>query len=63
MEGEFMIPKPLVSIIIPVYKVEKYLDECLESVVSQTYTKLEIIIVDDGSPDRCPEMCDDWAKK
>ena len=58
-----MIPKPLVSIIIPVYKVEKYLDECLESVVSQTYTKLEIIIVDDGSPDRCPEMCDDWAKK
>ena len=63
MEGEFMIPKPLVSIIIPVYKVEKYLEECLESVVSQTYTKLEIILVDDGSPDRCPEMCDDWAKK
>ena len=53
----------LVSIIIPVYKVEEYLDRCVESVVNQTYTNLEIILVDDGSPDRCPQMCDDWAKK
>ena len=55
--------KPLVSIIIPVYKVEEYLDRCVESVINQTYTNLEIILVDDGSPDHCPQMCDDWAKK
>lgn len=53
----------LVSIIIPVYKVEEYLDRCVESVINQTYTNLEIILVDDGSPDHCPQMCDDWAKK
>ena len=53
----------LVSIIIPVYKVEEYLDRCLESVVGQTYKNLEIILVDDGSPDNCPKMCDAWAKK
>ena len=55
--------QPLISIIIPVYKVEKYLDRCLESVVNQTYRNLEIILVDDGSPDSCPTMCDEWAKK
>lgn len=53
----------LISIIIPVYKVEKYLDKCVESVVNQTYKNLEIILVDDGSPDGCPAMCDEWAKK
>lgn len=53
----------LISIIIPVYKVEKYLDKCVESVVNQTYKNLEIILVDDGSPDKCPAMCDEWAKK
>ncbi len=52
-----------ISIIIPVYKVEEYLDYCVESVVKQTYNNLEIILVDDGSPDRCPKMCDEWAKK
>lgn len=52
-----------VSVIIPVYKVEQYLDRCVESVVNQTYQNLEIILVDDGSPDKCPQMCDDWAKK
>lgn len=52
-----------ISIIIPVYKVEDYLDRCLESVVAQNYSNLEIIVVDDGSPDRCPQMCDMWAKK
>ena len=53
----------LISIIVPVYKVEKYLDECVQSLVDQTYKNLEIILVDDGSPDRCPQMCDDWARK
>lgn len=52
-----------VSIIIPVFKVEKYLNKCLQSVVDQTYKNLEIILVDDGSPDKCPSMCDEWAKK
>lgn len=55
--------KDLISIIIPIYKVEKYLDRCLESVANQTYQNLEIILVDDGSPDECPQMCDEWAEK
>lgn len=54
---------PLVSVIIPVYNVEKYLHRCVDSVSLQTYTNLEIILVDDGSTDHCPEMCDDLAKK
>ena len=53
----------LISVIVPIYKVEKYLDECIESIVNKTYRNLEIILVDDGSPDKCPEMCDQWAKK
>lgn len=53
----------LVSIVIPVFKVEKYLDRCLESVVNQTYKNIEIILVDDGSPDNCPKMCDGWAER
>lgn len=53
----------LVSIIIPAYKAEKYIDRCLLSVTSQTYTNLEIVIVDDGSPDKTPEMLDAYAKK
>ena len=54
---------PLISVIVPVYKAEKYLDKCVQSIVNQTYKNLEIILVDDGSPDNCPEMCDEWAKK
>lgn len=53
----------LISIIIPVYKVEEYLNQCVRSVCSQTYSNLEIILVDDGSPDGCPQMCDQWANK
>ncbi|MGN1328893.1 MAG: glycosyltransferase family 2 protein [Eubacterium sp.] len=52
-----------ISIIVPVYKVEQYLDRCIESIVNQTYKNLEIILVDDGSPDKCPEICDKWAQK
>ena len=53
----------LVSIVVPIYNVEKYLNRCIESIVNQTYTNLEIILVDDGSPDNCPAMCDEWAQK
>ena len=56
-----MIPK--VSIIVPVYNVEKYLDRCMESLLNQTLKEIEIILVDDGSPDNCPQMCDEYAKK
>ena len=52
-----------ISVIVPVYKVEKYLDRCVESIVNQTYKNLEIILVDDGSPDNCPAMCDAWIEK
>lgn len=54
---------PIVSAIIPVYNVEKYLDDCVRSVVAQTLREIEVILVDDGSPDRCGEICDEWAKK
>lgn len=52
-----------VSVIIPIYKVEKYLSRCLDSVVNQTLEDIEIVLVDDGSPDSCPEICDRYAKK
>lgn len=55
--------KGLATIVLPIYKVEKYLDRCIKSIINQTYKTLEIILVDDGSPDRCPQMCEDWAKK
>ena len=53
--------RPLVSVVIPVYKVEAYLARCVDSVRSQTLQDLQIILVDDGSPDSCPQMCDDYA--
>ena len=53
----------LISVIIPIYNVEKYLDKCIQSIVDQTYKNLEIILVDDGSPDNCPKICDEWAGK
>lgn len=54
---------PLISIIVPVYNVEQYLDECVESLVQQTYQNLEIILVDDGSLDCSPQKCDEWMQK
>lgn len=56
-----MMEKELISIIVPIYNVEKYLDRCVNSLVKQTYQNLEIILVDDGSTDHCPEICDKWA--
>ena len=55
--------EPLISVIVPIYRVEQYLDVCISSVISQTYKKIEIILVDDGSPDRCGMLCDEWQKK
>lgn len=55
--------KALISVIIPVYKVEKYLEKCIQSVINQTYENLQIILVDDGSPDNCGKICDEYAKK
>lgn len=52
-----------ISVIVPVYKVEAYLDRCIQSIVGQSYNNLEIILVDDGSPDNCPSLCDAWAAK
>ena len=54
---------PKISIIVPCYNVEKYLERCLLSLVNQTLKEIEIILVDDGSPDNCPALCDEWAKK
>ena len=53
--------KPLVSVIIPVYKVEKYLDRCVQSIIGQTYRNFEVFLVDDGSPDNCGQICDKYA--
>lgn len=55
--------QPLISIILPIYKVEKFLPDCLQSIVSQTYKNTEIILVDDGSPDSCPAICEEAASK
>lgn len=59
----YNMDRPLVSVIIPVYNAEQYLDECIKSVISQSYDKLEIILVNDGSIDNSPNMCDNWALK
>ena len=53
----------LISVIVAVYNVEKYLDKCVESIVNQTYHELEIILVDDGSKDNSGKICDEWAEK
>lgn len=53
----------LISVIVPIYKVEKYLNKCVDSILNQTYKNLEVILVDDGSPDQCGTICDEYAKK
>lgn len=53
----------LISVIVPIYKVEEYLQKCVDSIVKHTYRNIVIILVDDGSPDRCPQMCDKFAKQ
>ena len=53
----------LISVIVPIYKVEKYLKKCIDSIITQTYKNLEIILVDDGSPDNCGKICDEYAKQ
>lgn len=53
----------IISIIIPVYNIEKYLSKCLESIAIQSYQNLEILLIDDGSSDRSPEICDAYKKK
>ena len=58
-----MKEEELISVIIPVYNVEKYLNKCLDSVISQTYNNIEIILIDDGSPDKCGVICDEYSKK
>ena len=52
-----------VSVIVPIYNAEKYLSDCIDSIIAQTHKNLEIILVDDGSPDNCPAICDEYAKK
>lgn len=54
---------PLISVIVPIYKVENYLNKCVDSIINQTYKNLEIILVDDGSPDTCPQICDEYTKQ
>jgi len=54
---------PKISIIVAVYRAEKYFKQCMESILSQTFTDFEVILVDDCSPDNCPQMCDEYAKQ
>lgn len=63
MDGVKAVTEPKISIIVPVYKVEPYLRKCLDSIVNQTYENLEIILVDDGSPDNCGAICDEYAAR
>ena len=57
------MPNPTISVIVPVYKAEKYLEECIRSILTQTYRDFELILVEDGSPDRCGEICDRLAEQ
>ena len=55
--------RPLISVVLPIYNIEEYLDRCMQAVLNQTYDNLEILMVDDGSPDGCPALCDQYALK
>lgn len=63
MSIDYMSKKPLISIIVPIYNIERYVGMCIESLIKQSYENIEIILVDDGSTDRCPEICDLYEKK
>ena len=52
-----------ISIIVPVYRTQEYLGRCVDSLVNQTYRETEIVLVDDGSPDKCPKICDDYGER
>ena len=54
---------PQITVIVPVYKAEQYLEVCIRSILNQTFKDIEIILIDDGSPDKCPAICDEYAKK
>lgn len=54
---------PKISIIVPIYKIERYLRQCIDSILAQTFTDFELLLIDDGSPDGCPAICDEYAKK
>ena len=58
-----MIDQPLISVIVPVYNVEKYLSQCIESVINQTYSNVEIILINDGSTDNSAIICDEYVSK
>ena len=53
----------MITVVVSIYNAEKYLDRCINSLLQQTYKDFELILVDDGSPDQCPAMCDEWTKK
>ena len=55
--------KPKVSVVVPIYNVERYLKECVDSILNQTLKEIEVILVDDGSPDNCGKIVDEYAKK
>ncbi len=55
--------KEKISVIIPVYQVESYLKKCIDTVIEQTYQNIEIILIDDGSKDNCPQICEEYAQK
>lgn len=63
IEANKMNSTVFISVIVPIYKVEKYLHRCIDSVLAQTFTDFELILVDDGSPDNCGKICDEYAEK
>ena len=53
----------LITVVVPIYRVEKYLVKCIDSIIEQSYKNIELILVDDGSPDKCPQICDEYKNK